>query len=213
MFKYTRQIGWDCIRKLHIPVPSGTFRTLATIWHSKLGVLCDAARQRPNELSVLLDGGLMTSGDTPVTAAEGDLNRSFTKAEMVPKSHIQHFRALMQARDRMSIGWVDTAQRESESQKGKLQTEFYFESGEALHFGGAGKPAFGKPACNANNARVAAGVLALRGADCGAIEGAYMEAMAEIASGPCNCYDEEIVLTRMLDKAPWNDLMNPHFGP
>ena len=57
-------------------------------------------------------------------------------------------------------------------------------------------------------------MLALRGADCGAIEGAswgaYMEALTEIASGPCNCYDEEVVLTHMLETAPWKNLMNPH---
>ena len=111
----------------------------------------------------------------------------------------------------MSVGWVDTTQRERESQNGKLQTEFYYENGQSVHLNQ--RSFFGKQACNANNERVAAGVLALRGADCGAIEGAYMEAMTEIASGPSNCYDEEIVLTRMLDKTPWNDVMNPHFGP
>ena len=117
--------------------------------------------------------------------------------------------AMLFPRDRMGLRWVDTAQGESTSQSGKLQTEFYYENGQAVPIG---KP-FGKPACTANAARVAAGALALLGADCSAIEGAYMEAMTEIASGPCNCYDEEIVLTRMLDKPPWKNLMNPHFGP
>ena len=54
-------------------------------------------------------------------------------------------------------------------------------------------------------------MLALRGADCDAIEGAYMNAIADIASGPCNCYDEEIVLTRMFDKAELKDMVKPHY--
>jgi hypothetical protein len=226
MSKYTESIGGDCGNKLPlfhwVPMPPGRFKTLATIWHSKLGVLCDAARQRPNELSVLLDGGLMYSPNPSPTTAEGALNRSLTKTEMAPGTPMEHSahsehsmrgvdvtEAMLFPRDRMGLRWVDTAQGESTSQSGKLQTEFYYENGQAVPIG---KP-FGKPACTANAARVAAGALALLGADCSAIEGAYMEAMTEIASGPCNCYDEEIVLTRMLDKPPWKNLMNPHFGP
>jgi len=222
MSKYTESIGGDCANKGSKPLPFGTFKTLAAIWHSKLGVLCDAARQRPNELSVLLDGGLMYSPNPSPTTAEGALNRSLTKTEMAPGTPMEHSahsehsmrgvdvtEAMLFPRDRMGLRWVDTAQGESTSQSGKLQTEFYYENGQAVPIG---KP-FGKPACTANAARVAAGALALLGADCSAIEGAYMEAMTEIASGPCNCYDEEIVLTRMLDKPPWKNLMNPHFGP
>ena len=224
MSKYTESIGGDCANKGSKPLPFGTFKTLAAIWHSKLGVLCDAARQRPNELSVLLDGGLMYSPNTPPTTAEGAVNRSLTKTEMAPTApmeyseHTEHTMrgiavtiGMLIPRDRMSVGWVDTTQRESASQNGKLQTEFYFENGQSVDVGQ--RSLFGKPACDANRASVAAGALALRGSDCSAIEGAYMEAIKEIASGSCNCYDEEIVLTRMLDKPPWKNLMNPHFGP
>merc|ERR1740117_910441 len=45
MSKYTESIGGDCGNKLPlfhwVPMPPGRFKTLATIWHSKLGVLCD----------------------------------------------------------------------------------------------------------------------------------------------------------------------------
>jgi len=40
-----------------------------------------------------------------------------------------------------------------------------------------------------------------------------MEALTEIAFGACTFYDEEIVLTRMLNQAPWKSLTMAHFGP
>jgi hypothetical protein len=45
---FTNGIGGDCGLKGTATLPWGQFRTFATIWHSKLGVLCDAARQRPD---------------------------------------------------------------------------------------------------------------------------------------------------------------------
>ena len=225
MSKYTERIGSDCPLKGRIPIPLGQLRAFGAIWHSKLGVLCDAARQRPDELSVLLDGGLMSTsiaahhrgGQT--TAVGVALNRNLSRSIMSqpPAPHmeqtIQEVDALMAlaAGEKMALGWVDTDQRERERDNGKLQVEFDFEDGHPWRI--PGQCLFNKPECCANDARVAAGALALQGGDCSAIEGAYMEALTEVASGACNCYDEEIVLTRMLDKAPWKSLMQPHFGP
>ena len=149
----------------------GRFKALATIWHSKLGVLCDAARQRPTELSVLLDGGLMGSPtnpliSTPLTTAEGALDRSLTQTVAVPfyaeyagnrslaKMEMPPLSPDLIMRDRMSLGWVETTQRESASQRGKLQTEFYFEDGQLLQ----ARYFFGKRTCH-QHASVAAGVL------------------------------------------------------
>lgn len=223
---FTSLIGGDCSLKGTIPLPWAQFRTMATIWHSKLGVLCSAARQRPDELSVLLDGGLMyTPNAEPhqgrqLTDAEEALSRNISREALVPTSPTEQTEQtvrgvdaemLLSARSKMALGWVDTDQRERERENGKMQLEFYHETGENIQL--HGKCFFHKPACCANNARIAAGVLGIRGADCDAIEGAYLEALTEIASGGCNCYDEEIVLTRMFDKAPWKSLTKAHFGP
>jgi hypothetical protein len=225
---FTARIGGDCDNKLPLfhwrPMPWGRFRTLATIWHSKLGLLCDAARQHPDELSVLLDGGLMSSAlpIAPPSAAEDALNRSLLEVNrtstlhMEPSARVADAQAALLYRDSMALGWVDTDQRERERENGKLQVECYFEDCAGAISAKPGWHYYGKPACGMapnDNARVAAGALALRGADCGAIEGAYMEALTEIASGACNCYDEEIVLSRMLDDARWEHLMKSHLGP
>ena len=228
----TAKIGGDCSLKGTASVPWGQFRTFATIWHSKLGVLCDAARQRPDELSVLLDGGLMY---TPIaephtgrqtTAAEEVLHRSISRAEELaglgelPTPLTEHTirgvdaQMVLSSRAKMALGWVDTDQRERERENGKLQLELYFEDGRSVVApAGRGHCLFNRPECCANDQRVAAGAMALRGVDCDAVEGAYMEALTEIAFGACTCYDEEIVLTRMLNQAPWKSLTMAHFGP
>ena len=212
MSKYTESIGGDCGNKLPlfhwVPMPPGRFKTLATIWHSKLGVLCDAARQRPNELSVLLDGGLMT---TPNAISSAEIALNLTKAVIFPPMKRLEERVLIK-RDQMAMGWVDSAQRENERENGKLQVECYLTDCSSIRRPPEKPNFYEKPACNANDARLAAGVLALRGADCDAIERAYMNAIADIASGPCNCYDEEIILTRMFDEARSKSLIKPHYG-
>ena len=116
------------------------------------------------------------------------------------------------ARDQMAMGWVDSAERGRMSvRRGTLQVECYLTDCSPIRRPPQKPNFYEKPACNANDARLAAGVLALRGADCDAIEGAYMNAIADIASGPCNCYDEEIILTRMFDEARSKSLVKPHY--
>ena len=209
--KYTETIGGDCGNKLPLyhwkRMPFGHFKSLATIWLSKMGVLCDAARQRPNELSVLLDGGLMLTPNAP-PPAEAALN--LTK-EAIPPPITSWKELALLVRDRMAMGWADSAQREDERENGKLQVECYLDDCSSICRPPGNPNFFDKAACNANDARIAAGVFALRGADCDAIEGAFDKALQELASAPCNCYDEEIVLTRMFDKAEWKDMVKPHY--
>jgi len=181
----TARIGGDCALKMGWTVPWGQFRTIANIWHSKLGVLCDAARQRPDELSVLLDGGLMY---TPIaephtgrqtTAAEEALHRNLSRAEELmtpgqPPTPLMELtirgvdaQMVLSSRAKMALGWVDTDQRERERENGKLQLELYFEDGRSVVApAGRGHCLFNRPECCANDQRVAAGAMALRGVDC-----------------------------------------------
>ena len=211
---FTARIGGGCASKGWKPgtLPLNQFRTLSTIWHSKIGVLCEAARQRPNELSVLLDGGLMfdpTPEGGKITAAEEALRRNLSRAEeateLRPEETIRGRQRAYHLSDKMALGWVETDQREKEREYGKLQAECYGVDNDCAPNGYT----FKFPGCVAE-ARIAAGVLALRGADCGAIEGAYVEAMTEFDASACSCYDEEVVLTRLLDDPRWKNLMKPH---
>ena len=159
---YLRLIGADCATKYGDPQPAGGLRDLATIWLSKLGILCDVARARPHELSVLVDAQLGTQPDL-----------SWTRR------------------------WINSTEMERRHSPGRLQVELYPQARWRWPEG-----SFGSANCT-REARVRAPVLAIEGSACDSVQRAYAEALAAVAADErCRCFDEEIVLTRMLGNAP-----------
>jgi len=170
------------------PSTPGQLRSQNTIWLSKLGVLCDAAQARPNELSVLVDAGLGLHVDEKSLECGGK------------NLHAGH--------------WLDADRSyEAAHEDGKLQIETYPEGWhrffmEVQCLWTLGKECqeragyFGTRACQTWPA-VCAQAMAIKGRDCATVEHAFAHALQAVAANKtCRCFDEEIVFTQMLAAAP-----------
>ena len=174
--------------RIGAPRVPGELRSQNRVWLSKLGVLCDAARAHPNELSVLVDAGLGRSLDDKLSACSG-----YTL-------HAQH--------------WLDADRtHEATHEDGKLQIETYPEEWhrywlEVQCLWTAGKECreragyYGTRACQAWP-QTCGQAMAIKGRDCSTVQDAFTHALQAVAANAtCHCFDEEMVFTHMLTTAP-----------
>jgi len=178
------------------PSLPGELRSQNRVWLSKLGVLCDAARAHPDELSVLVDAGLGHVPDDSLAACGGKT------------LHAQH--------------WLDADRtHEATHENGKLQIETYpeewhrfFLEVQCLWTSGnecrerAGY--YGTRACQ-TSPKACGQAMAIKGRDCSTVQDAFTHALQAVAANTtCHCFDEEMVFTHMFTTAP--QLLQPIVG-
>ena len=217
----TEGISDDCQGRMGMPLQCedshkyarGLFRALSRIWLSKLPLLCEAAMEHPDELSLMLDARIMEDWVNDDTDPRVASTNGMPEPEV---GVINHLEAALQTARTQPDGTIGAPSYEPEpsddaghrlvhgafwpeisaAQLPPLLKDAKFADGSSQWF-------YHKEGCNDTQHNVCARYLAVKGRDCPALMTAYLNAVKDALHGrsphsACtSCYDEESIFSTM----------------
>ena len=210
----------DCQRRYGYPLQCeasrtyarGVYQELARIWLSKLPLLCEAAMEHPEELSLMVDARTMVEWVYDYT------DPRVAPTEPIPKPEvgvITHLEIALQTARTLPDGTIGAPSYEPEPSddagRRLVQRTFHPEVSakqlppqfKGARFADGNRWFYRKEGCNDTQHNVCARFLAVRGRDCPALMTAYLKAVQDARHGRspdsacASCYDEESIFATM----------------